>query len=79
MYFIVKNQFRLCNDDRWREWAHLGSMSDCVRQFRRLWAARRKASRIGGLVVELPVGWSLDASGRVYDAEGVPANLRLVA
>lgn len=70
MILIVNDKGdRLCNDNRWRSMALFGNVTGCVKQYRRLHAARRRARHIGGIVIQLPDGAHLDASGYCYRRE----------
>lgn len=42
---------RLCKDGRWRGFANFGTMSSCVKTYKRMSAAVKRAHRIGGRVV----------------------------
>ena len=42
---------RLCRDGRWRGFANFGTMSSCVKTYKRMSAAVKKAGRVGGRVV----------------------------
>jgi hypothetical protein len=64
---INKDNARLCRDGKWRNHANFGDFKECVKIYKRLSAAQTKASRIGGRVVKLPIGYHIDASGYVWE------------
>ncbi len=64
---INKDGWRLCNDGRWRNFAMFGNGSGCVNEYRCMGNARRRAKHIGGIVVQVPEGMSVDASGLVIE------------
>lgn len=72
MIVIVKNGHRLCSDNRWREFANFGTYPECVKEYRSLGWAQKKAKKIGGTVVELKEGETMDACGQIFhiDIEG---------
>lgn len=65
MIVIVKNGYRLCSDNRWRSFANFGTYPECVKEYRSLGWAKKKAKKIGGTVVELKEGETMDACGRI--------------
>lgn len=69
MFFISKaidgNGWRLCNDSKWRYFAHLGTTSFCVRFYRHRGHAERRAKKVGGTVVYLEPTAELDAVGQI--------------
>ncbi len=67
MLLIIDNDNRrLCQDNRWRNFAGFGSVKSCVKTYRSLSAAKRKAKAMKGYVIELPEDATIEASGRVY-------------
>jgi len=68
---LIINQYRnrLCQDGRWRGFAHFGTDSDCVKVYRSMGHAKRKALKIDGIVIEIPElpegNVSVDAAGKV--------------
>lgn len=44
-----------------------GSVSGCVQKYRYVGHARRRAKHIGGTVVQVPQGMSVEASGLVIE------------
>jgi hypothetical protein len=64
---INKENMRLCYDNIWRAFANFGSLSSCVKIYKSLGHAKRRAKRNGGSVVEIPDGLTIDASGDVMD------------
>jgi len=71
MYLILNHDnLRLCQDNCWRSFANFGTYPECVKEYRsRVWA-RRRANRSKGIVIEIPEGVTIDASGSVYDTKG---------
>ena len=69
VYLIIRedNQFRLCQDNRWRGMALFGTTQGCVKEYKQFWAAIRKAKQVTGIVVAIPKGYSVDAGGNVFD------------
>jgi hypothetical protein len=68
---INEHGFRLCQDNRWRLIAHFGTKPECVKQYKSVGWARRKARRIKGIVVRIPSGVLVEAAGTVYDSTGL--------
>ncbi len=73
-FLIVKGMFRLCQDNKWRAFCHFGTYKECVKEYRSLGFAKRKAKRVGGRVVRIPEGVTVEAGGFCYDADG-PRNI----
>lgn len=72
MVFIINEHgLRLCRDHRWRLFAQFGTTPECVKQYKSLGWARRKARRIKGTVVRIPPGVIVEAAGTVYDKTGL--------
>lgn len=59
--------FRLCQDDNWRSHAAFGGERSCVRVYKNLAAALKKAKRVKGCVAVIPPGLTVDASGGVIE------------
>lgn len=55
---------RLCQDNCWRSFANFGTYPECVKEYRSLGHAFRRAKRIKGRVVLIEDG-TIDASGVV--------------
>ena len=68
LFIINENGWRLCNDGRWRYFAMFGS----VKQYKTLGQARHHAEQVGGKVVRIPEGMSVDASGTVIETIPCP-------
>lgn len=70
MYLVIsKNGKRLCKDNKFREFAMFGTFGSCIKQYKNLGHAKRKADRTRWIdceVVEIPEGYDVDASGNVY-------------
>ena len=62
---------RLCKDGKLRWTALFGSYPSCVKQYRSLGHAKRRAKQIGGEVVQIPKGFEMDCSGLVI--QRIPA------
>jgi len=60
-------RYRLCNDNRWRDFAMFGNVKGCVKQYRSMGHAKRRAKRVHGFVVLIPNGFEVDASGNVIE------------
>jgi hypothetical protein len=76
MFIVIKadidgNYMRLCCDDRWRHFAHIGNTSECVKFYRHYGHAKRRCRFNGGEVVRIPNGFSLNLSGDLYDENDV--------
>ncbi len=67
MIVIVKNGMRLCQDNRFRNFANFGTFKECVKEYRSAGHAKRKAKRVKGEAVEVPKGMSMDASGHIFE------------
>jgi hypothetical protein len=68
LLIINENGWRLCNDGRWRDFALSGS----VKQYKTVGHAKHRAEHIGGKVVKVPKGMSVDASGTVIETIPCP-------
>ncbi len=72
MILVCKDQSaRLCQDGCWRYFANFGTYPECVKIYKSLGHALRRAKRNGGYVVEIPEGFAVDASGVVFGPVGV--------
>ena len=72
-YLIVNEQGdRLCNDNRWRQFAMFGSYQECVKEYRTKGHAKRQAKRIKGIVIKIPEGFAIEAGGTVIETVPVP-------
>ncbi|MCK9462606.1 MAG: hypothetical protein M0R80_23555 [Proteobacteria bacterium] len=71
---INANGFRLCNDGYWRNFAMFGNVKGCVKQYRYKGHALRRAKHLGGIVVQVPQGMEVDASGVVIETIPVGAD-----
>jgi hypothetical protein len=62
---------RLCNDGRWRSFANYGCTPGCVKEYRLLSAAHKKAKRVKGRVVVIPKGkgYEINAVGEITNDE----------
>jgi len=69
------NSGRLCNDQRWRQNADFGTYSECVKEYKVLGMARRRARKNGGLIVKIPEGYTIDRTGEVRDVDGMVRGL----
>ena len=58
-------QYRLCNDDSWRSFANYGTYPECVKEYRSLSFAKKKAIQKKVLVVEVNKDVEIDACGRI--------------
>ncbi len=74
-YFIISDDlsqqeygrgFRLCKDDRWREFANFGTYLETVKIYKLKGAAITKAAAIGGKVVGWPEGLIIEAGGDCF-------------
>lgn len=65
MLVVVRDGRRLCQDGYLREFANFGTFPECVKEYRKRGWAERKAKEIGGQVVEIYRGQSMDASGNI--------------
>ncbi len=72
LVIINENGWRLCNDNRWRDFAVFGTVTGCVKEYRSLERAERRAKHIGGKVVRIPEGMTVDASGTVIETINCP-------
>lgn len=70
MLLIVKDNMRLCQDNKWRTFANFGTYPECVKEYKSLGHARRKAKRVKGEVVQIPEGVTVEAGGYAYDDKG---------
>ena len=61
----ASKNMRLCNDDWWRDWCHIGSTGDCIKFYHKKGWADKKAQSIGGTVVEIPKGYSINVAGQI--------------
>lgn len=66
MFLVIRGKYRLCQDFKWREWAHFGSLSWCVKEYKSLGHARNRAKKIKGQVVKIPNGYEVDSFGNVF-------------
>jgi len=71
-YYIINKETgaRLCQDNKWRTFAHNGTFSSCVKVWKRKGWAWRKAFRIGRksvFVLGLDENLVMDAAGHIYD------------
>ena len=64
--------WRLCNDHRWRDFAMFGRVAGCLKEYKTLRHARRRAKHIGGKVVRIPEGMTVDISGTVIETIDCP-------
>jgi hypothetical protein len=64
-----ENGMRLCQDNKWRSNADYGTYSECVKEYKILSAARKKAKKVKGLVVEVPLAHEIDRTGVIFDGE----------
>lgn len=69
MVLIVKDNMRLCNDGRFRQFANFGTFKECVKVYRSVSAATKKAKEVSGSAVSIPAGHTVDACGSVYDQD----------
>ena len=70
MYIIINDAGdRLCYDDRWRSFANFGDQPGCVREFKTLPYARRKAHNYAQRLIALPEGMQMNAAGECSEAE----------
>lgn len=61
---------RLCKDGKWRAFANFGTYPECVKRYRQKgWALRRIAQIRNGFVLSLTGGWTMDASGNVWNED----------
>jgi hypothetical protein len=69
VFLIIRedNNYRLCQDNRWRGFAMFGTTPGCVKEYKSKGHAERKANRVKGTVVAIPNGYSVDAGGNVFD------------
>ena len=67
MILVTFNGMRLCQDNASRTFANYGTYPECVKEYKSLGHARRKAKRIGGTVVRVPDGMEIDAAGQVIE------------
>lgn len=67
MYLIVnRDGQRLCQDKCWRGHANFGTYLECVREYKSLAAARQRAKKVGGQLLRVPDGYSVNAAGAVF-------------
>jgi len=64
-YIIQKDGYRLCKDNKLRSFAMFGTFSSCVKIYSRISFAQKAAKKIGGEIICLKKGESMDASGKV--------------
>lgn len=65
MILVIKNGARLCCDNRWREFANFGTYPSCVKVYKSVGFAKRRARYNGGGVAVIPPGAVVDAVGGV--------------
>jgi hypothetical protein len=66
--YLVLDEFdsRLCKDGCFRHFAYFGTYPECVKIYRvRGWAIRRAQKHLKKIVIRLPDGAIMDASGRI--------------
>jgi hypothetical protein len=79
MIFVIKGNKRLCQDKKWREFAHFGTFGSCVKVYKRRARAEQIATSQNALlayhkkeqdvkVAEVPSGYTVNAVGDVFDA-----------
>jgi len=67
MIFLIKDGMRMCRDNRWRSFANWGSTNTCVKTYRRLGVAKKRADRLKAKVVQITEdNITVEAGGRVY-------------
>jgi len=59
---------RLCQDGKWRWFANFGTFAECVKEYRSLGHAKRRAKRVKGEVVVVGEGMAMDAVGNLAQA-----------
>lgn len=67
-YYLINRETgaRFCQDGCWREFAYFGTYRACVKVWRkRSWAERAALVRSKAVILELPDGQHLDASGNI--------------
>ncbi len=76
MILLIKDGRRLCWDQKWREMAPFGSMSFCVKVYKRIAMARKIRDSQNALlqyrgkpadiqVIDIPTGYEINAVGQV--------------
>jgi hypothetical protein len=69
MILIINgNGALLCNDSCWRAFAMFGSVKGCAKQYKSLSHAQNRARHVGGVVVKVPDGMSVEAGGTVIES-----------
>ncbi len=76
MILIISDdgRYRLTTENKWSDFVPFGNVPGCVKLYSRLGMARRMAERVHGLVVKVPDGMSVDASGLVLETTPDPNN-----
>lgn len=69
---IGETLWRLCGDGQWRDFALFGTYASCVKQYRYIRAAHRTARKLGGVVVVVPKGMSVQVDGLVIETLPAP-------
>ena len=66
MILVINNSnYRLCQDNKWRDFANFGNYPECVKIYKRISSAFKKAEKIKGLVV------MIDDPSATVDASGI--------
>jgi hypothetical protein len=72
MILIVKlienTYYRLCQDGKWRSFANFGTYPECVKEYKSLGFAKKRAKKVKGQVAVIREGLEVDASGNVFVA-----------
>jgi len=69
-YYVINKDTgaRLCQDNRWREFAGFGTFSSCAKVYRsRGWAERRVERYRHAMVLGLASHLVIDAAGMIFD------------
>ena len=68
IYFIKKDNYRLCQDGKWREHVPFGSCGNCLKEYKRKAFASKKAEKVQGQVVEINTTFeNMDAAGNIFE------------
>lgn len=76
MILVTFNGMRLCQDNAWRVFANYGGSPSCVKVYKSVAAARKKAKKVGGTVVRIPADLEIDAAGQVISHVGTKVVIR---
>lgn len=73
IYLINNDGYRLCKDNRWRTFAMFGTYQSCVKIYRQLGSAIKRAKQLKARVVEIADdNLTVEASGMIIRT--VPAD-----